>query len=230
MRYKIEIFKKSSVYLFLFAITCILTLFAIKYGNLYLNLFLRILRFSFLLLYYISLTEKVNVTYLGILGSFLGTSILLVYNSSSTYAMLAVCVTRLLLIRMLISSKTTKKISLKSFRFLLILFVATGVVILSLYYDNSVFFYISILATFLLIVTLYISFVNLLNTTKKGNLEFFIAISLFVISDMIFGAKRIIGVSASFLIMASILYNIAYFLITNAVLKKTSKSNPRIKN
>lgn len=213
-------FNKSSVYLLLFTLTCFFTLFAIKYGNIYINISLRILRFSFLLLYYISLAKKTNTMFVGVLVSFLATSILLAYNSSSVYAMLMVCITRLLFIRMLVSDIGSKRINLKSLKFLLFIFVIIGIVIMSLYYSNSAFFYISILATLLLIISLALSFLNILNTKKRGNLEFFVAIALFVISDMIFGVKRIIGVSAWFLIMASILYNVAYFLIAKSVLKR----------
>lgn len=130
------------------------------------------------------------------------------------------CVTRILFLKTVTSNVKLKNINWNSFIGITILFIIIGFVIGSLYYNNTPFFYIAITATFLLIIILSISFLTLLSSIKKGNLEFFIAISLFVISDTIFGIQRLMEVSATFLIIASIFYNIAYFLITQSEIKR----------
>lgn len=206
-------------------LSCLLTLFAIKYGDVYINLTLRILRFGFLLLYFVSLTKNHNVAYWVISVSSLLASLLLVYNSSSVYAIVSVCITRLAFIHVASLGIEKEHISRKSFTFLFLMSVVIGAVVLSLYYNNSALFYTILIASFLLSIAFSLSFLRLLNTSKKGNLEFFIAICLFIISDAIFGVRRIIGVNATFLIVGSMFYNTAFFLITQAMVKK-EKGNP----
>lgn len=208
------------MYFSLFVLSCLVTLFAIKYGDVYTNLILRVLRFGFLSMYFISLTKNHNVTYWIILASSMAASIFLIYNSSSVYAAVSICIARLALIHMISLGIRKEHISWKMFVFLVFLSIIIGAVVLSLYYNNSAFFYAVLIASFLLIIAFSLSFLRLLNTSKKGNLNIFIAICLFIVSDTIFGARRIIGVSASFLIIGSILYNTAYFLITQAMIKK----------
>lgn len=215
-----EILSKSNIYLILFVLFCVITLFTIKYSNFYVNIFVRSLRYLFLFLYYSSLVKKKHPLIVSVICVFFLASAFLSFNSSSITGLLLICLSRILLARYVIINVKFKNINWGTFSLITCLFIIVGLLVLSLYYNNSPVFYVTVISVILLIVLLSVSFLSLLNSTKKWNLKFFSAISLFVISDAIFGVQRLSEVSVAFLIMASMFYNLAYYLIVNSDVEK----------
>lgn len=215
-----KIFNKSNIYLFLFVLFCLATLFAIKLGDFYLNIFVRCARYLFLFLYYKSLVKKANYLLVSIIVLFFIASLFFVFNSSSLYGLVSICISRVVLIILIVSNIKLRGVSWNLAIKIFVLFTVIGSVILSLYYNNSPFFYLTVVSVIFLIILLALSFLNLLDTSLKGNLEFFSAISLFVISDTIFGVQRLTHVAIPFLVAASIFYNLAYFFIVKSEIKR----------
>lgn len=215
-----ETYTKSNIYLFLFVIFCILALFTIKLDNFFVNLLVRSLRYLFILLYYLSLVKKPNTFILLFILFFFVAGGFLTHSPSNIYGLLLICASRVVLIKIAISDVNINNVNWKSFVFVSLLFVVIGFLILSLYYNNSPVFYITVFSIVSLVALLSISYLNLLNTTKKWNLRFFSAISLFVLSDTIFGIQRLTKIDPTFLLIASVFYLLAYFLIIQSDIEK----------
>lgn len=178
------------------------------------------IKYAALIFYYASVAKKYDFYLILTLVLFYVSSVFFTYNPASIYGILILILCRILLIKMVLSYLKIKNINWRYFVYVFLLLVVIAMLISSLYYNGSVFFYLSLVVSSLLIIILTLSFLGVLNSTKKGALEFFIAIFLFVVSDMIFGAKRVTGINTSFIILASLFYNIAYYLITKSVLKR----------
>lgn len=215
-----NIFNKSNIYLFLFVLFCVAALFTIKLGDFYISVFVKSLRYLFLLLYYLSLVKKANPLIVSVIVIFGFISLFLSYNVSSIVGLLLICLSRAVLIKLALMNIKGKNINWKLFTVVTLLFIMVGFLVLSLYYKNSPIFYVTILSIILLVFLLSISFLNILSNTKRWNLRFFSAISLFVISDAIFGIQRLTEISKTFLLISSIFYNISYFLIIQSDIER----------
>lgn len=210
---------RNTIFLFLFALSCVLIPFAIKANNTSFIVFLRVIRIVFLILYYISSTKKYNYLFIISLIPFLISGVFFVYDTSSIYGMFTLILSRILLLKIVIPKK--KKIDWKLFTGTVSLFLALGGIVLSLFYSDTFLFYISATTGLVLSVLLSITFMNLLIYKRKmGTTEMFLAIFIFVISDLVFGIQKIHETNQTNMMMSSIFYNIAYFLICKSLILK----------
>lgn len=210
---------RNTIFLFLFALSCVLIPFAIKANNTSFIVFLRVIRIVFLILYYISSTKKYNYLFIISLIPFLISGVFFVYDTSSIYGMFTLILSRILLLKIVIPKK--KKIDWKLFTGTVSLFLALGGIVLSLFYSDTFLFYISATTGLVLSVLLSITFMNLLIYKRKmGSTEMFLAIFIFVISDLVFGIQKIHETNQTNMMMSSIFYNIAYFLICKSLILK----------
>lgn len=214
---------RRNIYLFLFVIACLLNLYAIKSSSIYLNVFLRFTRLLFLVLFYNASVEKMNKTFIIVLLVYLISSVFFTFNPTSLYGVLALAFTRIGLLKIALSNNIKRNFDKRLFIIVTVLFVGLGLLVLYLYYNNSAFFYYSFFATLLLIVLASVSFLNLISIQKPSNLYFFIAVALFIISDTIFGIQKMTKISTDFLILASVLYNVSYYLICYSEVVKHDK-------
>lgn len=212
--------EKKTLLIFLFFLFCFASFYAVNIGSKSLNLVLSFLKFGVLTLYYFLSTKKTNSSFVVIVALFFTTGMFLNYKSLTIYGFITILLSRIALIKLSLKTLDVKHITSFSFIAGSIILTSIGVLIFSLYLNNSTFFYLSLSAMILLIALIIIAFLNLLATTKKGNLAFFMAISLFVISDTIFGTQQLNHISSVFLIIASAFYNIAYFLLVQHQIEK----------
>lgn len=184
----------------------------------------RTLTIVFLGLYYLSSVNKINKFFIFFLISLLPTAILFSIDDYNYLGMLAVGISRLLLILFLAFQKN--KIDKKLLRTLLLIFSIILSFIAYASYDNSIFFYIAVLATILLSILASISFTKLLSKgIKRGNLEFFIAFFIFIISDALFGSKKLTSSDVIYTLLSSTFYLISYLLIVQGAIKMNEKFN-----
>lgn len=215
-----NIVTKQNGYLTVFILSCLFTFYTIGTNNINNTLILLSVKYLFLILYYTSSVRKNNYYLIAGLVLFYIASVFFTFHPASIYGIIILSFARLSLIQLPTSSLKFRSINWDVFLTVCILFLVISFVIFSFYPMNTVFFYVSLIATFFLILLLSFSFLSLLKTLKRGNILFFIAIALFIISDAISGTQRYLEVSTSLIIMASVLYNIAYFLLVKSDIEK----------
>lgn len=184
------------------------------------TLILLTVKYLFLILYYVTSAKKKNYYLIASLVIFYVASIFFTFNPSSVYGISFICLARLSLVQLPTSNLNFRNINWDVFITISILFLVLGFIILSFYPSDTMFFYVSLIATFFLVLLLSFSFLSLLRTLKNGNILFFMAIALFVASDAISGTQRYLEVSTLLIVMASIFYNIAYFLLVQSDIEK----------
>lgn len=216
-----------NIFLVLFIISCSLIPLAIEKESTGLVVFLRCARIVLLVLFYITSTQKQSTLFIVSLIPFLVSGIFFVFNSSSIYGMLALIVSRILLIKLVIPQN--KKVDWKLFTRITGLFLAVASGILSLFYKNTFLFYISATTGLVLIVLLSLTFMNLLlQSRKSGTLEMFLAVFIFMISDIVFGIEKINETNKVNMMFSAVFYNVAYFLICwSLIMKDKDTSNKK---
>lgn len=216
-----KLFSNKFIFLFLFIVSWLIELeLTISENRTYL-LIPRMTNLIFLGLYYKASVKKIKTTVILFLIALMLTGAFFSFNDYGTYAMLFFISSRAILIKLLVSYK--EKLNRKTFLSVMGLFVFSIGLILYVLYKNTLFYYLSALATILLIVLLSISFTRLLTLGRKqGNLELFIAISIFLIADALFGSQKINGTNLTYIILSATFYYVAYFLIIQFVIKKES--------
>lgn len=214
---------KKRIFLFLFIISGLLEIYSVVITNKILLFFSRLACIFFLLFYYLNSSKKANKTFIIILGLFLVTDILSAINKDSFYKMIPLTISRIFLAKLVFSG--IKKINWRIFTMVFTTFFIVGFIIISFLYTNSNLFYTSVISTLTLITLSSFVFINLLNTEKKGNLEMFFGVFIFVISDAIFGAQKLHEINQTYTILTSISYNIGYYLICSAILIKEKKTD-----
>lgn len=185
----------------------------------YLDIAFKILRYTFLLLFYISATQKVNTLYIISLGLFTMSSAYFSSNPSSVEAIALLGFSRLPLIKILLSEM--KKEYWKTFIKVFSLFFGALVLILFLMFKNSLFYYFSVFSGIALAVLISLSFsIMLVNNDRRGHIEMFIGMFLFVFTDAVFGIQKIGTTNYIYLLVAALLYNLANYLVTVSIIKK----------
>lgn len=184
----------------------------------------RTLTIIFLGLYYISSVNKINKTFIFFLVSLLPIAVLFSIDDYNYLGMLAVGISRLILILFLVLQKN--KPDKKLLRTLLLVFSIILSVIVYILYNNSIFFYIAVLSTIFLSILASISFTKLLNNgTKGGNLDFFLALFILITSDALFGSKKLTSSDPIYTLLSSTFYLISYLLIVRSAIKMDKKFN-----
>lgn len=179
----------------------------------------RVLNIVFLIFYYTTSTKKIKLLYLIFLLELLIPAILFALNNYDWLAMVFIAISRILLICLILSYKEKMEGKLKIR--VLSLFAIVLCFLSFLFYKNIAFFYVSALATVILIALLTITFTRLLSLgAKRGNLEMFIGTAIFLIADAFFGSKKLTSNEIIYPILSATCYLIAYFLITKSVLKE----------
>lgn len=217
---KSEAFKKG-LFLFLFVAACLIEFYAVAKDIRDLEIFSRISRIAFLLLFYTYSVVEPNRKWIFILMSFLISDVLFSVISVNLYAMLGLVITRIALINLTLSY--IKKIDWKVFGLAMSFFITIAVIILSLFFVNTNFYYASVITTLVLIVFASLTFMNLVRGNKKGDFLLFFAAFLFIVSDSVFGAQKFKQAGDFYLVMASFCYDVAFFIICLAVISKSKK-------
>lgn len=187
-------------------------------------LLFRILNIILISLYYFISVEKINYTFSFFLLVLLLIGGVFAFDDYSPLAMLLVSISRVLLIGTLCSfkQKIDKKLLIKIG---IVLTVAISIIVYVLYQPTR-FYYLATLATYFLIIILAMTFTRLLIFgVKKGNLELFLAAFLFLLSDAFFGSRKLSETYSIYIALSSSMYLIAYFLITQAMIKRDSTIN-----
>lgn len=206
---------KRDLFLLLFVVACFIEFYAVANDVRDLEIFSRISRIAFLLLVYTYSVREVNRKFVFVLMSFLLSDVLFSVLSVNLYGMLGLVITRIGLINLTLS--LTKKIEWKTFGLAMLFFTIVATVILSMFYVNTSFFYASIVTTLALIVLSSVTFMNVVKQNKKEDVLLFVASFLFIISDSVFGIQKFKLSGDFYLVMASVCYDIAFFLICMAV-------------
>lgn len=170
--------------------------------------------------YYFASVKKVNVYFNFVLFFIVLTGSLFALNHYTLLGLFSLFLLRLSLVILLFSQK--EKIDKKAiFTIFLLSILIIGIIMGTMFVDTS-FFYLSILTTLVLVFLLAVAFSRLLRSNKKdnGNIEMFIAISIFVVSDALSGSQKIGGTQTFYLLLSLCLYNVAYFFMMRSLIKK----------
>ena len=218
--------KKTSLLIF-FIIFSFIDVWMLYIGDKDLLFLPRVLSLFALLCYgYLSIKMVTKKMYL--LGFFiLSTGVLFSLDDYTILGMVSLVALRISWLSVLVSykEKSDPKVVLMVF---ILAIVLISIVLYSMYVD-TLFFYLSVLTTLSLLLLLAFSFSNALTLSPKfGNKEMFIAVVIFFLSDALSGAKKIEGTSTFFLILSVVLYNVAYFFLINAFIKKDEKVFPSV--
>lgn len=172
-----------------------------------------------LVLYYINSVKKTNKLVIILFVIFLITGFFFSKNDYNYLGMLGVSVSRIWMIVILCSFK--EKLDKKLLSLILIVCSLIITVLVFILFKNTYFYYISAIATYFLIALLSITFTRLINFgMRKGNLEFFLAVAIFLVSDAFFGSQKLVQTHILNIIISSTSYLIAYLLITISLKKK----------
>lgn len=117
--------------------------------------------------------------------------------------------------------KNSRKIDTKTFWSIVFYFSVISIIILVFAYSKSVLFLITILISTISILLSSLLFTNLLKTLSKGNIELFLGISLFLISD---ATLEISGFKWEYKnSIHTIMYHISYFLLCQGIIKQQNE-------
>lgn len=137
-------------------------------------------------------------------------------NHYSITAMLLLSVSRILLIALFLSYKTP--IDKKHLFPISLSFTVALSVIVYFFYQNTLFFYSSALATIFLIVLLSITLTSLSSLgNNKPSLYMFLAALLFMLSDVFFGSQKVDTIRQPYIISIISFYYLGYFLIIHSI-------------
>ncbi|MDY0780635.1 hypothetical protein [Tenacibaculum sp. IB213877] len=185
-------------------------------------IFPRVLSLSCLIIFYFFSVKKINVNFYILSFFILVTGALFSLNEYTLLGMLSLIALRISWISLLLSYKEKNDHKFIGLIFTLSITIM-GVVMYSMYVNTS-FFFLSILTSITLLFLLAISFSKLVsNGSQFGNKEMFISIMIFVFSDALSGAKKIDGTNTLFIMLSVFLYNIAYYFLIQALIKKDNK-------
>lgn len=174
--------------------------------------------------YIITEEKKYNYGLFGFLICAMLTSVFFSFNPNSVSGMVFFSLSRLALIIILFNFKD--KLDKRHFLPVISLFTIALGAILYIIYKNTLFFYLSAVATLLLAILLSFSFIALLSvfgSKGKGSIEFFVAVCLFLITDTLFSSQKVTGINQSYIIVISSIYYVAYVFIIKSVLKKSNR-------
>lgn len=208
----------KNFFLFGFVFFCLLGSWAVIERDVFLDVAFKNVRYTFLILFYLASSKKINYQYLISVGLFLISSVYFSWNNTSLLGITLLGLSRIPLINILFEKM--KKGYLKTFKIVFLMFLGFLAVVMSLLYKSSAFFYISIISSLLLVILIALSFALLLGDDKKKLYSLiFIGVFLFVVADAVFGAKKIQGTNHFNLLMSALIYNLGYYLITNFMIK-----------
>lgn len=208
----------KNIYLTLFIISCLLESIFIYYKQEVLVLTFRVISICILFLYYLTSVNKINTNYIITVTLFLITDTLFSLERYYHSGMLPLVLSRIFLI--IITLKSVKAFDYKQFSKIVLMFSVLAFIIFFSLNIKKDLLYISMLVALTLIILGSLVFMNLLNSRKKGNLEMFLGVFLFIISDAIFGVQKIDESNYKLPVFTTIVYNIAYYLICKAIIKK----------
>lgn len=207
------------IFLVGFIVFCFLGAWSTIEEDIFLDATFKTLRFTFLLLFYIASSKEISILYLISIGLFVVSSVLF---SLSTYSVIAIAflgLSRVPLVKILLVEM--KNEYWESFKVVFLLFLGFFMLIIFLLKVNTSFFYMSVFSSLVLAVLVAMSFALFLWKENKAKYSImFIGFFLFVITDVIFGAKKIGGTNNLYILMTTLLYNIAFYLITASMIKK----------
>ncbi|OSY88692.1 hypothetical protein WH52_03170 [Tenacibaculum holothuriorum] len=166
----------------------------------------------FFMLYFLVTLKKSNyLLTLSLLLFFLST-ILFSLQSQSVIGMILLLVYRLTLIKFAFNRKVDWKL------FLTVFVIASSIISLLfvLIFKNTLFYYLSISTTLVLVGLISLAFTNIITRSSSKDILFFVAIALFVVCDMVFGAKKIENADYINIIVGTALYYISFFLIVKS--------------
>lgn len=206
---------KRDLFLLLFGVACFVEFYAVAKDIRDLEIFSRISRIAFLLLVYTYSVREVNRKFIFTLMSFLLSDVLFSVMSVSLYGMLGLVITRIALINLTLS--LTKKIDWRIFGLAMLFFTVVAIIILSMFYVNTAFFYASLVTTLALIVFASLTFMNMVKLNRREDILLFMVAFLFIISDSVFGIQKFKLAGDLYLVMASVFYDLAFFIICVAV-------------
>lgn len=226
---KTENSKYKNLLLILFVVYCFLEGILIGDKKGLAEALLRIPSMLFLWWYYVVSVKKENSNFVFGMVFFVISSFFFTIDFSHLLGIITLLISRLFLIKIVISDlKKTDKTTAFA---ITALFSVISFVIMYLFYTNTLFFYISALATISLILLASFTFSILLNSKNKSDyVTMFFGVFFFVISDAIFGVQKLnqggssseISVSANTIITV-FLYNLGFFLITKAMINRDKR-------
>lgn len=214
-----NIISYKNIFLFGFIFFCVLGAWSILEKDAFLDIAFKIIRFTFLLLFYMASTKHINFLFIISVGLLSISSVFFSTNPISVEAIVLLGVSRMPLIKILLGDM--KKEYWKPFTIVTILFSVFLLLIMYLLYQHTLFYYVVIFSSLLLIVLLALSFALLLGKrNKKQHIEMFIGVFLFVVTDAVFGSQKLVETNYIYLLVADLIYNVAIFFVTLSVIKK----------
>lgn len=210
--------KKTPLYVYI--LSSIVYLFAVNTKNTDILLANKIIAISVIILYYISMAnKKINFLFTLTLIFFLISGAFFTLDRTSTTGFYTLLISRIFLFLGIYT--TIKSIDKRTFSIVFLLFIFTTFFLFSYVYKNTIRFNIAILIGLFTILIFAFSFNELLKTTKKGNLEMLVGISLFIFCDVIFSLNRFSFFETYRPIIVSIFYHTAYYFTVISMIKKS---------
>lgn len=117
--------------------------------------------------------------------------------------------------------KNSRKIDTKTFWSVVLYFSIISIIILILAYSKSVLFLLTVLISIVSILLSSLLFTNLLKTLSKGNIELFLGVFLFLISDTTLEISGFEWEHKNSI--HTIIYHISYFLLCQGIIKQQNQ-------
>lgn len=215
---------KNIIFLLFFIILFMMEYLYVSENNRVHLLIPRLSIIGLIFFYYISARKRrINSYFILYLLCLFPINTLFSINDQSITAMWMIFISRALLVGLLLYNFKFDKHNLLP---IFSLFAITASILLWVHFKETSFFYLSIVITSLLVVLLTITFNRILtHGLKRGNLEAFLAMCSFLISDVFFGSEKLDRITPIYLIFGSLFYYVAYFLLTKSVLLNKKLSN-----
>lgn len=166
----------------------------------------------FFVLYFFETLKKSNYLLSVSLLLFFLSTILFSVESKSVIGMFLLFCYRLVLMKVVLNRKVDWKL------FLTVFLIAISIMSLLfvLVFKNTLFYYLSVLTTLVLIGLISLAFTNIISRSSPKNVLFFIAIALFVACDTIFGVKKLEIADNINIIIGTACYYISFFFIVKS--------------
>ncbi|WP_348716124.1 hypothetical protein [Tenacibaculum sp. 190130A14a] len=109
-----------------------------------------------------------------------------------------------------------RKVDWKLFLTVFLIAISIMSLLFVLVFKNTLFYYLSISTTLVLIGLISLAFTNIISRSSPKNVLFFIAIALFVACDTIFGVKKLEIADNINIVIGTACYYISFFLIVKS--------------
>lgn len=215
--------KKINFYTVAYLVACLLSLFFIDVNSSIIEMIVKISALIFLSFLYLSLTKTINYFYLFVLMNSIASDTFLIFDDDflmlGTILLLANRILYIIISRRALSDINPKN-SLSYLLPSLLVFVIIYVLLKPYLEQISVSFLLIGISS---VIVIGLSFMNYMNNMNKKNKLFFFGMLLIVTADVLIAINKFLDYHLAYVIIYTLMYYVARYLICESMIEKTSR-------